>query len=263
VPTKGFVVNKIRTVATGVAALAAIAAVGACSNSATKEATSSVAPSTTATSTAMPAGAHNQADMNFAHMMIAHHQQAIEMSDIILAKQGIDPRVVDLAKQIKAAQGPEIEQMQGWMSQWGMGGMSSMPPMSGMPGMDHGGMSGMPGMSDMPGMSGTPTTTTMPMPSGSMMPGMPGMDDMPGMGGMPGMDGMMSPAQMDALKSAQGVEASKLFLNGMITHHQGALTMAQDEVNNGQSPDAVALAKSILESQQTEIDTMNQILSSL
>ena len=147
-PTKGFVVNKTRTMATGVAALAAIAVIGACSNSATKEATSSVAPSTTATSTAVPAAAHNQADMNFAHMMIAHHQQAIEMSDIILAKQGIDPRVVELAQQIKAAQGPEIEQMQGWMSQWGM-------PMSGMPGMDHGGMQGSGPQSD------SPTTTTM------------------------------------------------------------------------------------------------------
>jgi len=216
-------VNKTRTVATGVAALAAVAVIGACSNSATKEATSSVAPSTAATSSAASAAAHNQADMDFAHMMIAHHQQAIEMSDIILAKQGIDPRVVDLAQQIKAAQGPEIEQMQGWMSQWGMGGMSSMPSMS----------------------------------------GMPGMDDMPGMGGMSGMDGMMSAAQMDALKNAQGVEASKLFLTGMVKHHQGALTMAQDEAKNGQSPAAVALANSILESQQTEIDTMNQILASL
>lgn len=63
------------------------------------------------------------ADTHFAMMMIPHHQQAIEMSDIILAKQGIDPRVVDLAKQIKAAQDPEIETMQGWISQWGMGGM--------------------------------------------------------------------------------------------------------------------------------------------
>ena len=68
---------------------------------------------------------------------------------------------------------------------------------------------------------------------------------------------------MDALKNAQGVEASKLFLTGMIKHHQGALTMAQDEVKNGQFPDAVAMAKSILESQQKEIDTMNQILNSL
>ena len=92
---------------------------------------------------------------------------------------------------------------------------------------------------------------------GSMMP--PGMDH----GSMSGMDGMMSPAQMDALTTAQGVEASKLFLTGMIAHHQGALTMAQDEIKNGQFPDAIAMAKAILDSQQKEIDTMNQILSSL
>jgi uncharacterized protein (DUF305 family) len=73
----------------------------------------------------------------------------------------------------------------------------------------------------------------------------------------------MSPAEMDALKNADGVEASKLFLTGMIKHHQGALTMAQDEIKNGQSADAIALAKSILDSQQKEIDTMNQILNSL
>jgi len=222
-------VKKTKTVASGVAVLAAVAAIGACTNSATKEATTSSASASTQTTTSVQAAAHNQADMNFVHMMIPHHQQAVEMSDIILAKQGIDPRVVDLAKQIKAAQGPEIEKMQGWMSQWG-------------PGMDHGGMSGMPGM-DHGGMSG--------------MPGMGGMGD------ISGMDGMMSSAEMDALKSAQGVDASKLFLTGMIKHHQGALTMAQDEIKNGQFPDAVTMAKSILDSQQKEIDTMNQILNSL
>lgn len=245
-------VIKTQTVVTGIAALAAVAALGACSNSATKEAGPSAAPavtqSSTQTSASAQAGAHNQADMEFARMMIPHHQQAIEMSDIILGKQGIDPRVVDLATQIKAAQGPEIEQMQGWMKQWGMPmsgmpGMSEMPSMSGMPGMDHGGMHG--------------STPTSMMPSGSMMPGMGGMGD------MSGMEGMMSPAEMDSLENAQGVEASKLFLTGMIKHHQGALTMAQDEIKNGQSPDAIALAKSILESQQKEIDTMNQILNSL
>ena len=248
--------NKTRTVLTGVAALAATAAIGACSNSATKEAapsaSSSVPSASSGTSSSVaPASAHNQADMQFAHMMIPHHQQAIEMSDIILGKQGIDPRVVDLATQIKAAQGPEIEKMQVWMDQWGMGGMSDMPGMSGMPGMDHGGMHG----SD--SSAAAPTTSMMPsgsmMRSGSMMPGM----------GMSGMDGMMSPAEMDALKNADGVQASKLFLTGMIKHHQGAITMSQDEINNGESADAIALAKSIIESQQKEIDTMNQILGSL
>ncbi len=40
--------------------------------------------------------------------------------------------------------------------------------------------------------------------------------------------------------------------------------MAQNEIKNGQfPPDAIALAKSIATSQQKEIDTMNQILSTL
>jgi uncharacterized protein (DUF305 family) len=252
-------VRNRNTVLAGVAAVAAVAALGACSNSATKEATSS-APAVAQTSTTAPAVgvAHNHADMMFAEHMIPHHQQAVEMSDMILAKQGIDPRVVDLAKQIKAAQAPEIEQMQGWLNQWDMPGMGGM---SGTPGMG-GAMSGMPGMHDMPEMSGTPaTTTTMPggsmMPSGSMMPGMPGMDD------MPGMQGMMSAADMQALKNAEGVTASKLFLTQMITHHQGAITMAQNEIKDGLNPDAIALANSIITGQQKEIDTMNQILSSL
>ena len=225
---RGLVVNKTGTVVTGIASLAVVAVIGGCGNSGTEASTSSSAPTSVATSASTAVAPHNQADMRFTHMMIPHHQQAIEMSDIILVKQGIDPRVVDLAGQIKAAQGPEIEQMQGWMTQWGM-------PMGGMPGMDHGGM------------------------HGSMTPGMGGM---PGTGGMPGMDGMMSPAAMDALSNAQGVEASKLFLTGMITHHQGALTMAQDEIDSGQFPDAIAMARSILDSQQQEMDTMTKILAS-
>ena len=222
---------------TGVAAFAAVAVVGACGNSATRDATpaaTSAAPPSASAQSAM----HNKADMHFAHMMIPHHQQAIEMSDIILSKADIDPRVIDLARQINAAQGPEIAEMQGWLKQWGM------PGMGGMPGMDHGGMN----------RPGSPPDITMPNPSGSMMPGM---------GGMSAMDGMMSPADMDALTNAQGAEASRLFLTGMIKHHQGALTMAQDEIDNGQFPDAIAMAKSILVSQEKEIDTMNQILASL
>ena len=148
------------------AALAAVAALGACSNSATKEAAPSSASSTQTTASAAK---HNKADMMFATMMIPHHQQAIEMSDMVLAKQGMDPRVVELAKQIKDAQGPEIQQMQGWLDEWNM-------DMNDMPG--HGGMGDMPGHGGMDG-------------SGSMMP------DMPGMGGM-GDDGRHDVAGRDA-----------------------------------------------------------------
>lgn len=228
--------SMMKILTAGLATAVAAAALSGCT--ATKDATKEAAgtPTTSASASVAPAATHNQSDVMFVHHMIPHHQQAVEMSDMILAKQGIDPRVVELAKQIKAAQAPEIEQMQGWLTQWG----TPMMP----------GMTGMPGMSGMPGHEGM---------HGSESPSMGGMGDMPMMSGM----GMMSAAEMEALKNAEGVAASKLFLTGMITHHQGAITMAQDEIKNGQNADAIALSKSIIESQQKEIDTMNQILSTL
>ena len=72
---------------------------------------------------------------------------------------------------------------------------------------------------------------------------------------------MMSEQDMTVLKDAQGVDASKLFLTQMIAHHEGAITMAQTEIKDGQYPAAVAMAHSIVTSQQQEIDTMKGILA--
>src|SRR5215208_393557 len=226
-----------RTLVTGTAALAALVSAAGCSNSSGSEQASSQSPPTASATTSPSGEAHNQADVMFAQHMIPHHQQAVEMSDIVRAKQGIDPRVTELANQIKAAQGPEIQKMQGWLTQWGS---PQMPMRSGMP--DHG---------------------NMPMPSGDM-PGhgsMPTTSGMPSMSGMPGMSGMMSQQDMAALRNAQGVEASRLFLTQMITHHEGAITMAQKEINDGQYPAALELARAIVAAQQKEIDTMKGILA--
>jgi uncharacterized protein (DUF305 family) len=227
-----------RAILTGAGAVAALAISTGCSGGETG--TEHSAGHGTSTSTTVSAAPnrqdHTDADVMFAHHMIPHHQQAIEMSDIVLAKQGIDPRVTDLATQIKAAQGPEIEQMQQWLNEWGNPPMGPMP--SGSMPMPSG---------DMPGHG------NMPMPSG----------DMPGMPGMQGMPGMMSEQDMTALQNAQGVEASKLFLTQMIRHHEGAITMAQNEIKNGQYPAAKEMAQAIVISQQKEIDTMNGILATL
>jgi uncharacterized protein (DUF305 family) len=147
----------------------------------------------------------NNADIMFTTMMIPHHEQAIEMADLILDEDGVDTRVVALAETIKAAQGPEIELMESWLDDWGTG-----------------------------------------------------MGDMPGMG-----DGMMSDIDMEALEDATGEEASRLFLEQMIEHHDGAIDMAQTEVDNGESPDVIGLAGSIIQSQTAEIATMEEILASL
>jgi uncharacterized protein (DUF305 family) len=54
-------------------------------------------------------------DQMFAAMMIPHHEQAIEMADTALGKS-TNPEILALANEIKAAQGPEIEQMKSWGS---------------------------------------------------------------------------------------------------------------------------------------------------
>lgn len=61
---------------------------------------------------------HNEADTIFAQRMIPHHEQAVEMSEMMLRKKDIPASVTDLAARIKAAQSPEIETMTGWLTTW-------------------------------------------------------------------------------------------------------------------------------------------------
>ncbi|MDV8015530.1 DUF305 domain-containing protein [Rhodococcus sp. IEGM 1241] len=225
-----------KVLAISAAAAAAIFVLTACNSSNTNENTSTSTTMSAESSTAVNASVHNQADVTFAEQMIPHHSQAVEMSDMLLSKDGIDPRVTTLAEQIKAAQGPEIEQLQTWLTTWGQ----SSTPSSGMdmPTTSH----------SMEGM--TPSTSMGMMPSTSM-------------GMMPGMEGMMSAEDMTALQNAQGTDAAKLFLTQMIDHHRGAVAMAQTEVDSGQYPEAIAMAQTIISTQNLEITTMEGILASL
>lgn len=115
--------------------------------SATSTATTTAETTETTTATTEADGEisadYNDADIMFAQMMIPHHQQAVEMSEMLLAKEGIPAQVVEFA------QGPEIDRMNAMLEVWGQqpvtdsGGMGTMDEMGG---MDHGEMGGMSGM---------------------------------------------------------------------------------------------------------------------
>lgn len=63
----------------------------------------------------------NASDVMFAQMMIPHHEQAIELSDIALDPTvGAGTEVIDLARSIKVAQDPEIDEMTALLTGWGM-----------------------------------------------------------------------------------------------------------------------------------------------
>ncbi|WP_347108933.1 DUF305 domain-containing protein [Paenarthrobacter sp. S56] len=89
----------------------------------------------TAPASSLPSttGDHNNADVMFAQMMIPHHAQAVEMSDMVLRKPDVPTSVSSLAARIKAAQGPEIAKMTDWLKDWNQPTM--MPGGHGMDGM--------------------------------------------------------------------------------------------------------------------------------
>jgi len=206
IPSKDrFIMNKALTIsATALAAVIALAGCSAGTNSGSSM--PGMDHSTTGSSTAPAAADHNPTDTMFAQGMIPHHAQAVEMSEMMLKKQGIDAKVTALAGRIKAAQGPEIERMTGWLQGW---------------------------------------KESTQMPGGHVMSGMLGDDD------------------LKKLDAANGTEAAKLFLTQMISHHEGAVEMANAEVRSGKNPEAVKLAKDISASQTDEIKEMKDLLAAL
>ena len=99
--------SKARIATFAAASITAVLLLTGCSStpSGTESSGSSSVPSAEVSAEA------NAADEMFATMMIVHHEQAIEMSDVILAKNSVDPAVTELAQKIKDAQGPEIDRM--------------------------------------------------------------------------------------------------------------------------------------------------------
>ena len=74
------------------------------------------------------------------------------------------------------------------------------------------------------------------------------------------MQGMVDAATMTQLESLNGAEFDKLWLESMISHHQGAIEMAKAEIANGDNVDAKTLAKNIVTTQEAEIGQMKQML---
>ncbi|WP_191563207.1 DUF305 domain-containing protein [Janibacter melonis] len=142
-----------RATVVGVSALAAVALSACSSDSDGSMPGMNHGSESMSSSTSGPASSGQEGDVMFAQMMIPHHQQAVEMADLALDdSSGASAKVQALAKDIKAAQGPEIQTMQGWLEQWG-----AEPASEGMGhgGMDHGdGMMSKSEMTDLESASG-------------------------------------------------------------------------------------------------------------
>ncbi|GAA3549490.1 DUF305 domain-containing protein [Nocardioides daeguensis] len=180
-----------------------------------------------AVETARNGNVFNSADVAFATAMIPHHAQALQMA-LLAQDRPLSPEVRALVDQIQAAQTPEVETMTTWLTDWD----KKVPATS----LDHANAGH--DLDDMEGMGGA---------DDSDVPG----HDMPG---------MMSGDQLDELEESSDADFPRLWMEMMIEHHEGAITMARTEQADGRFADAIALAKAIVEGQSAEITTMEKLL---
>ena len=156
-------------------------------------------------------------DVAFMRGMIPHHQQALEMAELV-GERTNRPEIVEIAGRIEASQADEIAFMQGWLE---ARGEKPADPMA------HHGHHGH---------------------------------------DMPKMDGMATPEQMAELANSKATDFDRLFLELMIRHHEGAITMVDDlleQPGSAYDPVLYDFTSDVKNDQNAEIERMHAVLRSL
>lgn len=164
---------------------------------------------------------HNEADVEFATAMVEHHAQAIQMANFTIGRDGLDPRIAELAEEIRLSQTAEIDEMAGFLRSWG----EEVPETGFATGDSH--------SHD---------------------------DEMVG-GDHADMPGMMSAAEMEELAAAQGDAFAGQWMRMMIEHHEGALTMIDELQADGEHEGLRGLAEQMEADQRTEIGDLERWLT--
>jgi len=218
--------------------VAAVAfAVAACSSSPSGAARTAPAPSSGTSDQAYIERAREdslkhpyvKADVDFMTGMIGHHAQAITMSQMA-PSHGASPEVQRLASRIINAQRDEILTMQRWLRDRNKPVPDPKP--------------------------GEPMHMAMSADEHAMHHGEHAEHEM--------MPGMLSDEQMQQLDAARGKEFDRLFLQYMIQHHGGAVTMVKtlfDSYGAAQDELTFKIASDVNADQQTEIARMQKMLA--
>jgi uncharacterized protein (DUF305 family) len=174
---------------------------------------------------AEPTTAHNQTDVDYFADMIHHHLQALEMSELA-PDRADDPAVLAMADRIHDVQAAEIHGLASWLQERDLPVPVEIEPGDG---------------------------TGPRAPDGATEHH----------GDAESMPGMLTDAQMTELAAASGAAFDRLYLERMIQHHEGAVTMSVTVIDDGTDERAEELATDIGAGQQAEIGRMQDLLAGL
>ncbi len=180
------------------------------------------------TSSGAPMPSEASAEAGFARDMQVHHGQAVEMS-LLVRDRSDDAEVRLFALDVATAQAQQQGQMFAWLVMWGLPQTSSSDEMEWLSRPVIDGSAGHDG-------------------HGGHTPGEP-------------MPGVATFEQMQALQSATGVDAERLYLELMIEHHMGGVDMAEAVLARSDDPVVTQLARGMVQLQQKELDYMAELLA--
>lgn len=166
--------------------------------------------------TRLASASFTPADVAFMQHMIVHHQQALDMAELVKARTNTT-QLLDIAGRIEAGQADEIAFMKEWLTK--RGAPIADPALAG---------------------------------HGAHLHHM--------------MAGMASPEEMKALAAAKGADFDRMFLSLMIAHHEGAVKMVNDlldEDGTAADPELFRFVSDIETEQKGEIERMDRLLASL
>ncbi len=172
-------------------------------------------------------------DVKFMQDMILHHAQAVEMAALVEARTNTQP-VKDVSGRINASQADEIKFMRDWLIERG----ETAPDPTGDAHAGH-----------------SPAATY----NAASHAGHAAMDH----SAHAGMVGMATPDQMAAMAAANGQAFDRMFLERMIAHHEGAVTMVAELLarpGSAYDPILSRFANDVTNEQQAEINRMTALL---
>ena len=171
------------------------------------------------------------ADVKFMQGMIHHHAQAVDMVELLKTRSTSDD-MKKLGQRIELSQADEIDMMRKWLEARGQN---------------------------------APALATAPADKPSVAKAKAD-EHAHHMADAPMMPGMLTPQQMDQLAAAKGPSFDRLFLEFMIRHHEGALTMVKElfaTPGAAQDSDVFAFASDVDADQRMEIGRMGALLKEL
>jgi len=176
----------------------------------------------------------NRADLAFAEDMGDQAARSVALAEAALQATDLPPGAEELAVQIRDQQGPQAQDLgrlaEEWAAEEGASGSNGTEDRE-----EAGGVAG--GEAGAAGGSGSAADS---VEAGDAA----------------------SDAQLQALRSASGADAGRLFLQGMIAQHEASIALADGEAQLGTSTEAIEIAGAMRSSQEEQLTKMRALLAS-